>query len=96
MSSTRSTLRRLPEGRASAHWSTLGASLLEGGLAIIEGDLAAAVQLMTPAVEQIHAMGGGSREQKDIFASLAASAAGAHGRRGLRAVPSLEPRRRRS
>ena len=79
MSSTRSTLRRLPERRASAHWSTLGASLLEGELAIIEGDLAAAVQLMTPAVEQIHAMGGGSREQKDIFASLAASAAGAHG-----------------
>src|SRR5499426_239017 len=27
-------LRRLPEGRASGHWSTLGASLLEGEMAI--------------------------------------------------------------
>jgi tetratricopeptide (TPR) repeat protein len=60
-------LRRLPEGRASGYWSTLGASLLEGELAIIEGDHAAAVRLMAPAVEQIHTMGGGSREQKDIF-----------------------------
>jgi tetratricopeptide (TPR) repeat protein len=60
-------LRRLPEGRASGHWSTLGASLLEGELAIIQGDLAAAVGLMAPGVEQIHTLGGGSREQKDIF-----------------------------
>jgi hypothetical protein len=60
-------LRRLPEGRASGYWSTLGASLLEGELAVIEGDDAAAVRLMAPAVEQIHTMGGGSREQKDIF-----------------------------
>jgi tetratricopeptide (TPR) repeat protein len=60
-------LRRLPQGRASGHWSTLGASLLEGELAIIQGDLAAALRLMAPAVEQIHTMGGGSREQKDIF-----------------------------
>jgi tetratricopeptide (TPR) repeat protein len=60
-------LRRLPEGRASGHWSTLGASLLEGELAIIRGDLAAAVGLMAPGVEHIHTMGGGSREQKDIF-----------------------------
>jgi len=60
-------LRRLPEGRASGHWSTLGASLLEGEMAIVRGDLAAAVALMAPAVEQIHSMGGGSREQKDIF-----------------------------
>ena len=60
-------LRRLPEGRASGHWSLLGASLLEGELAIIEGDDATAVRLMTPAVEQIHTLGGGSREQKDIF-----------------------------
>ena len=60
-------LRRLPEGRASGHWSTLGASLLEGELAFVEGDLAAAVRLMAPAVEQIHTMGGGSREQKDVF-----------------------------
>jgi tetratricopeptide (TPR) repeat protein len=60
-------LRRLPEGRASGQWSTLGASLLEGELALIEGDLAAAARLMAPAVERIHTMGGGSREQKDIF-----------------------------
>jgi TPR repeat protein len=60
-------LRRLPEGRASGHWSTLGVSLLEGELAIVQGDLAAALRLMAPAVEQIHTMGGGSREQKDIF-----------------------------
>jgi len=60
-------LRRLPEGRGSGHWSTLGASLLEGELAFIQGDLGTAVGLMAPAVEQIHAMGGGSREQKDIF-----------------------------
>jgi tetratricopeptide (TPR) repeat protein len=60
-------LRRLPEGRPSGHWSTLGASLLEGEMSIVEGDHAAAVRLMAPAVEQIHTMGGGSREQKDIF-----------------------------
>jgi len=106
-----STLRRLPEGRASAHWSTLGASLLEGELAIIEGDLAAAVRLMTPAVEQIHTMGGGSREQNDIYRRLghvdvvipmvgrivgSERGRGSGAVRGLRAVPSLEPRRRRS
>src|SRR5262249_23516831 len=51
-------LRRLPEGRASGQWSTLGASLLEGELAIIEGDLAEAVRLMAPAVEHINTMGG--------------------------------------
>ncbi len=60
-------LRRLPQGRASGHWSTAGASLLEGELAIIAGDLDAALRLMAPGVEQIHSMGGGSREQKDIF-----------------------------
>jgi tetratricopeptide (TPR) repeat protein len=60
-------LRRLPEGRASGHWSTLGASLLEGELAIIRGDLDQALRLMAPGVAQIHSMGGGSREQKDIF-----------------------------
>ncbi len=60
-------LRRLPEGRASGYWSTLGASLLGGELAIVQGDHATAVRLMAPAVAQIHTMGGGSREQKDIF-----------------------------
>jgi tetratricopeptide (TPR) repeat protein len=60
-------LRRLPEGRPGGYWSTLGASLLEGELALIEGDLATALERMAPAVEQIHTMGGGSREQKDIF-----------------------------
>ena len=57
----------LPDGRASGHWSTLGASILEGEFAIVRGDLATAARLMAPAVEQIHTMGGGSREQKDIF-----------------------------
>jgi tetratricopeptide (TPR) repeat protein len=60
-------LRRLPEGRASGHWSTLGAGLLEGELAMLRGDLAEAVRLMAPGVAGIHTMGGGSREQKDIF-----------------------------
>jgi len=60
-------LRQLPEGRASGHWSTLGAHILEGELAAIRGDEAAAVRLMAPAIARIHAMGGGSREQKDIF-----------------------------
>ena len=60
-------LRRMPEGRASGHWSTAGADILEGELAILRGDAAAAVGLMAPAISRIHAMGGGSREQKDIF-----------------------------
>ena len=60
-------LRRLPEGRAGGQWSTLGASLLEGELAMIKGDDAAAVDLMAPAIERLHALGGGSREQKDVF-----------------------------
>jgi tetratricopeptide (TPR) repeat protein len=60
-------LRQLPEGKASGHWSTLGADLLEGELAFMRGDYAAAERFMAPAVQQIHAMGGGSREQKDIF-----------------------------
>jgi tetratricopeptide (TPR) repeat protein len=63
-------LRRLPEGRPSGHWSTLGASLLEGELALVEGDDAAAARLMAPAVARIHTMGGGSREQKDIFCDV--------------------------
>jgi tetratricopeptide (TPR) repeat protein len=60
-------LRRLPEGRPSGLWSTLGADILEGELAILRGDDAAAVELMATAIRRIHAMGGGSREQKDIF-----------------------------
>jgi tetratricopeptide (TPR) repeat protein len=60
-------LRQLPEGKASGHWSTLGADLLEGELAFMREDYAAAERFMAPAVQQIHAMGGGSREQKDIF-----------------------------
>ena len=60
-------LRRLPAGRTSGHWSTLGAALLEGEMAIIKGDLEAAVRLMEPAIDDLHTMGGGSREQKDIF-----------------------------
>jgi hypothetical protein len=60
-------LQRLPAGRASGYWSTLGASLLEGEMALVQGDHAAAVRLMAPGVEGIDRMGGGSREQKDIF-----------------------------
>ena len=60
-------LRQLPEGKASGHWSTLGADILEGELAFMRGDYAAAERFMAPGVQQIHAMGGGSREQKDIF-----------------------------
>jgi tetratricopeptide (TPR) repeat protein len=60
-------LRQLPQGKASGHWSTLGADLLEGELAFMRGDYAAAERLMAPAVEHLHEMGGGSREQKDIF-----------------------------
>jgi tetratricopeptide (TPR) repeat protein len=60
-------LRRLPDGRPSGHWSTYGASLLDGELAIVQGDYETAVRIMAPAVEHIHTMGGGSREQKDIF-----------------------------
>jgi tetratricopeptide (TPR) repeat protein len=60
-------LRQLPPGQASGHWSTLGADLLEGELAFMQGDYAAAERLMRPAIEHLHEMGGGSREQKDIF-----------------------------
>jgi tetratricopeptide (TPR) repeat protein len=60
-------LRRQPEGRPSGHWSTLGADLLEGELAILRGDEAEAIRLMETAIARLHAMGGGSREQKDIF-----------------------------
>src|SRR5262252_9370442 len=60
-------LRGLPEGHAGGYWSTLGASILEGELAMISGDLEKAVELMAPGVARIHTLGGGSREQKDIF-----------------------------
>lgn len=60
-------LRLMPVGRPSGHWSTLGVALLEGEMAIVKGDLEAAVQLMAPAIDALHTMGGGSREQKDIF-----------------------------
>jgi tetratricopeptide (TPR) repeat protein len=63
-------LRRLPAGKAAGHWSTLGADLLEGEMAAIRGDYAAAAKLMAPAIQRIHEMGGGSREQKDIFRDL--------------------------
>jgi tetratricopeptide (TPR) repeat protein len=60
-------LRRLPEGRASGHWSTLGADILDGELAILRGDYPDALELMATAIGRLHSMGGGSREQKDIF-----------------------------
>jgi tetratricopeptide (TPR) repeat protein len=63
-------LRRLPAGRAGGYWSTVGAELLAGELALMRGDYAVAIQLMTPAMQQINDIGGGSREQKDIFRDL--------------------------
>jgi tetratricopeptide (TPR) repeat protein len=60
-------LRRLPDGRASGYWSTLGADILEGELALLRGEAASAVDLMAPAIDRIHTLGGGSREQKDVF-----------------------------
>src|SRR5262245_51067698 len=60
-------LRRLPEGPASGYWSTLGADLLAGEIALMHEDYATAARLMEPAVQHIGAIGGGSREQKDIF-----------------------------
>ena len=60
-------LRRLPAGQAGGQWATLGAGLLEGELALVDGDLESAVRLMAPGVAELHTMGGGSREQKDIF-----------------------------
>ena len=60
-------LRGLPEGQASGHWSTLGADLFEGEMALMREDVDTAVGLMAAAVARIHDMGGGSREQKDIF-----------------------------
>ncbi len=60
-------LRRLPEGPASGYWSTLGADLLAGEIALMHEDYATAARLMAPAVQHIGAIGGGSREQKDIF-----------------------------
>ena len=60
-------LRQLPEGPASGYWSTLGADLLEGEMALMRGDYTTAVRLMAPAVQQMGDIGGGSREQKDIF-----------------------------
>jgi tetratricopeptide (TPR) repeat protein len=60
-------LHRLPAGLASGQWSTLGAALLEGEMAIIRGEDADAVRLMAPAIAELDRMGGGSREQKDIF-----------------------------
>src|SRR5262249_1343769 len=63
-------LRRLPGGKAAGFWSTLGADLLEGEIAVVRGDYATAARRMAPAVRQIHEVGGGSREQKDIFRDL--------------------------
>jgi tetratricopeptide (TPR) repeat protein len=60
-------LRKMPAGRASGHWSTVGVALLEGEMAIIRGDFDAAARSMAPAIDELHTMGGGSREQKDIF-----------------------------
>ena len=63
-------LRKMPAGRASGHWSTQGVALLEGELAIVRGDLETAARVMAPAIDDLHTMGGGSREQKDIFRDI--------------------------
>jgi len=60
-------MRSLPEGPASGYWSTLGADVLAGEMALMRGDYATAAPLMAPAVQHIGDIGGGSREQKDIF-----------------------------
>ena len=39
-------------------------------MAVMRGDDAAAARLMAPAIGRIHEMGGGSREQKDVFRDL--------------------------
>ena len=39
-------------------------------MAMIGGDDVSALRIMAPAVEQIDRMGGGSREQKDIFTDV--------------------------
>ena len=62
-----SRLRGLPAGKASGHWSTLGGDILEGEMALIRGDIDTAIAMIAPPVQRIHEMGGGSREQKDIF-----------------------------
>ncbi len=63
-------LRRLPAGRVCGHWSTLGADILDGELSIVRGELDRAIELMAPAIRQLHSLGGGSREQKDIFKDI--------------------------
>jgi tetratricopeptide (TPR) repeat protein len=63
-------LRGLPEGPASGYWSTLGADLLDGEMALMRADYPTAARLMAPAVQRIGDMGGGSREQKDIFLDI--------------------------
>src|SRR5690606_24010811 len=59
-------LRRLPEGQAGGHWSTLGVALLQGELALVRGDLPSAGRLMAHSIDRLDALGGGSREQKDV------------------------------
>jgi len=63
-------LRGLPEGPASGYWSTLGADLFDGEMALMHADYPTAARLMAPAVQRIGDMGGGSREQKDIFLDI--------------------------
>ncbi len=63
-------LRGLPEGPASGYWSTLGADLFEGEMALMRGDYTTAARWMAPAVQRVGDMGGGSREQKDIFPDI--------------------------
>src|SRR6266545_3041144 len=61
---------RTPVAPGSATPRSSGYDLLEGELAFIHGDYAAAARWMAPAIQQIHEMGGGSREQKDIFRDI--------------------------
>ena len=60
-------LRRTPDGPPSGYWSTLGADILEAELAVVRGEYAQAIDAMSAPIARIHALGGGSREQKDIF-----------------------------
>jgi hypothetical protein len=69
-------LRSLPEGKASGHWSTVGADILEGELAILRGDDAAAVARMETALGRIHAMGGGSLSRRTSSGTCSSSCTG--------------------
>ena len=60
-------LRRLPEGPGSGYWSTLGADLLEGEMALMRDDYSTAARLMAPAVHHIGDIGGAAASRRIFF-----------------------------